>query len=989
MSAEKNLSGDPWRAYRWMLGIAGTAGLLGLALWLGPSAGLRYGLLRGIEVAGYRVVELAQARVSLIDRRIDIGGLRIAGPGNVRLQAAGIEVSFSELLHGRIDIPHLRVDGLALDLERTKGHWRLSGFDLTGGSPPVSGVVRPTVRIGQVDIANADLTIHDGSTELRAKLNSATLLNFGTADSAKVDFIVDGSIADRKITANGTASPFAASPNIEAHVELSGIKIEPIAEIADLKVGGVLDFSGDVRAGLPEGASISGTARVTGGKFGMQSAASLDWKGNVQLPPGGALLVGGTLAAKTLQIDASDLKIGIATAAFDGSLKVGRTGMLVGTLTLSDADFKSAGDSLSARDGRIEMPAVSIGDDGALSGKTTVTLGGLSYSGQAGKGASEKLEMSGKFTASARTTDFDGKLELLAPRYDASDVALEAASAAVTDLSLKLAGSDGTAKLVLTIERPTMRTALVIAGGERVAFAGGIGIGANGAMSSQGKVDATRLRVELREADATATLDGLAFEGTTGMANAGPTLEGSLKATKISVVDSTARELFAAAGVETAGANYDGSGLSAARVIVNEPRVLRREKALEGREAFGWRLRAARAEIQGARLAPTGAAAIELVRVTGPVMRITRTKKGFLSFERGAPPVADAKTPPPAPSPGLAIGRFEIADGRAIFEDRTPHETVRVPVDKLALNVQDIDIGRPERPTAVVLAGRVGSFGQIAVRGAVYPFDTRLSFDLDVALKSVELPMISPYFDDKLGVDVRTGTATIDGHVVARQEKLSGNSKWRLANVRIDDRDGAENSLSAQAGVPVETILSLLADGENNIALDIPISGELSNPDFDTGDAVRQAVGGALSGALSNTLTVLFPFGTFISAAIDSERRGTAIAIPDVKFAPGDAGLDAAASGVVDGLAKLLAARPAARLEVCGFAGPADVPAIPRRPGARPVDDDLLRRLAERRAEAVKRRLVEGSGIDAERIFECRPVAEDGASAKPRAELRF
>ncbi len=965
------------------------AAVVGYALWAGPSAGLRFALFRGLETLGYRVIELADARVSLLDRRIDIGGLRIEGPGSARIEAAGIEILPGELFSGRVVVPALRVEGLALDLERTASAWRLSGFEFAAGrsGPAISD--GPAWRIGQLDIVNSRLIVHDGVARVPIDVATARIENIDPKSGASASFVIEATLDGRRIDMSGTAVPFADVPQADAHVRFEGVRIAPVARLAGLKLDGTLDFNGDMRVNLADGATLTGNARVGDFRFDTSSAASATWSGAIDLAASGAVTASGKLSASRLRHSTADMKAEAAAAAFDGKLSVGDGATFKGVLSTSTVAIDSGGNSLAAASGRLEIASARVGSDGAISGSFAASFASPTIAGPDGRGKAAAVSASGDVTASAGTADFVGSVGINGVEVESPDFRFGAGSISAEIARLGWSGGSGQAKFVLTFDAPTANSADGRIDGERITFDGNVAFGTGGDSAADGELGATQLRVALARADAVAALDSLTFAGSATFGTEGPVLSGSLKASKLNVVDSTARELFAAAGLGAATTRFDRSGLSAVRVSVAEPRVLRREKAIEGREAFGWRLRAARAELEDFKIAASGASAVDTIRIANPVIRVTRTKNGFLSFERGAPPVADVPIQGPAPSPGLAIRRFEIVDGRAVFEDRAPHATVRVPVDRLALSVRDIDIGRPERPTALSLSARVGGFGQAKANGTVYPFDKRLSFDLEVALREVDLPMISPYFDDKLGVDVRTGTASVEGRIVARQEKLSGTTKWRLSNVRIDDREGGEGPVAAQAGAPVGTVLSLLADDENNISLEIPVSGELSNPDFDTADAVRQAVGGALRGALSNTLSVLFPFGSFISAAIDAERKGTGIVLPDVPFAPGQATLDADTSNVVDGLAKLLSARPAARLEVCGFAGPIDVPAIPRRPGGRPVDDDALRRLADRRAEAVKRRLVEGGGVDPSRIFECRAVSEDGADARPRAELRF
>jgi hypothetical protein len=186
------------------------------------------------------------------------------------------------------------------------------------------------------------------------------------------------------------------------------------------------------------------------------------------------------------------------------------------------------------------------------------------------------------------------------------------------------------------------------------------------------------------------------------------------------------------------------------------------------------------------------------------------------------------------------------------------------------------------------------------------------------------------------------------------------------------------------------------------------VRGDLANPDFDISDAVGQAVGGALKSTMFTTLKVAFPLAGLISLVIDdSESRR--LALDPLSFAPGgDAlgDLERQRLGVVAGL---MADKPSLKLTLCGVAVEGiDAVALAERrrqeelglfaklqklvgsgapPEPQPRDRERLTRLAESRAQAAKAYLVEQGGVDAGRLFTCRPRVDADAQALPRVDL--
>lgn len=985
------------RPVLWLVVTLGAAAVAA-AFWWGPSAGLRFALDRSFATLGYRVIDMGEASVSLLGRRIDIGRIELEQPGGgiVHLDLADLSISPAALLDGRIVVPHARISGLAIEIVRgADGNIRIAGFPVAAAPPQATTITdKPSLAlgIGNLELTESRITLRSGATRIEVEIAKLAMSDLAIGNPAsQVGYELAATVGGRPLKIVGTALPFAPVPTFSVRLDADALSLEPISALLGPALAGTLDAALEIERDATGRATAKGKIAIRAPSIPGLSAGSMSWTGSLTMPDVRRIEGKGVLDASAVKFAQDAIRASFGSLRLDGTFEaaIGGSAAISGSLDLGEiAGSMDGSGEATIQTVRVAMPQLRLAADGKVDGRFTLAATSVAGKSMAGALRAGTLQAQGTVSVEARAQTFDGELAVGALVFERTGERFAADRVGMETLRVSLKEGSGTVRGAITVDGAAARTADIDLAAAGMKYDGSIDLLADGATVS-GKLDAVKLRLAVPAADIVASIDSAGYDGSLAAGPAPATAEGRVKLGGVRVVDGTARELFAAGSVDLVGFAFGEAGTSALRTTVVEPRVLRREKAMAGREAFGWRLRAPAASIEDARISPEGGVAVALIRFERPTVRVTRTKNGFLSFERGAPPVPGASGPV-APSPGLSLGRLEIVNGRGTFEDRTPHNVVRVPFERLALAVSDIDDRRPERPSIVTLDARVGSFGSAKASGTAFPFAPRLSFDIEFAAHAIDLPPISAYADDALGVDVRTGTASIEGRIVAREEKLNGMTKWRLANVRLDEREAGAGALAEQAGAPVGTVLSLLSDDDNNIELEIPVSGELYDPSFDTADAVRQAVGGALRGALSTTLTVLFPIGTFFSSVIDAERRGTGVALPVIEFPPGSNTFDTATGEIVAGLAKLLIARPAARLEVCGFAVPADIETLPRRPGARgPVDENALRRLAAARGEAVKRRLVENDRIDASRIFECRPVVEENADAKPRAELRF
>ena len=962
--------------------------LLSAGLWWGPSALLRYALDRGFSEIGYRVVDIGDAVASLIGRRIDVTRIRIERPdgGTAELDLAGVRISPMALMSGRIDVPQARISGLSIEIVRAAdGSFRIAGLPVAAGKPGGSGVF-PAIAISDFELMASRIALRGNGSRVEIAIQRLAIDGLRLGDPASTTrYELAASVDGRPIKISGTAMPFAASPVGTARIDFQGVALAPLAKLFGETIAGTLDVAVEAKIEGEKPAerriSVDGTTTLHAGSAFGTAADLLGWRGTFTRGMNGNVAAKGTLDASGMRHADGAMKFAAGTARYEGSFELpdGRAPTIDGTVAAGSVEISVDGlDALSIAKLRLDIARSGGPPDERIGGRTTFEVSNVAAKIGSAMARASTLQGQGTVAVGAHTQNFDGVLEIVSPEFEQGGETYRGDRIAADAIRVALVDGKGTVRGNVSLDGLKAHTAEFDIAAAKARYDASIDL-APDRTAITGVMTAESIRAELAKTGAVVSVDSVRYDGLLTVA-ATLSAEGQLGAGPIKTSDKTGRDLFAASRADLAGVKFGPSGLAATRVAVADARLLRRERAITGREAFPWRLEAPRATIDDARVTPTGGIAIATLRVEQPLMRITRVKSGMLSFELDAPPVPG--TPPPAPSPGLAVGRFEVVNGTAAFEDRTPHQIVRVPLAGIALTVTDLDDRQPTRPSSATLTGRIGSFGTAKLNGTVFPFAEHTTFDMEFSAQSIDLPPISAYADEFLGVDVRTGTASVEGRVFARDEKVNGTTKWKIFNIQLDERATGTVELAEHAGAPVQTALSLLSDDDNNIELDIPIAGEFANPTFDTGDAMRRAVGGAMRGALSNTLTVLFPFGTFISAIIDDNRRGTGIALPIVPFAAGKATLDGPVVGIVDGLAKLLSARPAARLEVCGFANPGDLPNTPK-------DEDALREIAAARGEAVKRRLVETAKVDPGRIFECRPVVETAATAKPRAELNF
>ncbi|GAA6134706.1 hypothetical protein NBRC116188_14950 [Oceaniserpentilla sp. 4NH20-0058] len=138
----------------------------------------------------------------------------------------------------------------------------------------------------------------------------------------------------------------------------------------------------------------------------------------------------------------------------------------------------------------------------------------------------------------------------------------------------------------------------------------------------------------------------------------------------------------------------------------------------------------------------------------------------------------------------------------------------------------------------------------------------KMNSETNLNITEFNLLMLNGYLEKMLGYHASQGLLNFDLKLNVKEDKLSGNAKVVVLNSKMEpsDADTVER-VSKKISMPIETALSLLKDDKNNIILDIPIKGDIQDPDFGLNDLIAILSKRALKeAATSYLLQSFFPY---------------------------------------------------------------------------------------------------------------------------------
>ena len=347
----------------------------------------------------------------------------------------------------------------------------------------------------------------------------------------------------------------------------------------------------------------------------------------------------------------------------------------------------------------------------------------------------------------------------------------------------------------------------------------------------------------------------------------------------------------------------------------------------------------------------------------------------------------------------FAIDDLSITtDQQILFTDNSTQPAMKIGLSRLTFDAKHIDTDRPATDSPFKLSAKTTRHGTIDIEGSARPFARNISFDTSGKLKGFDLRAATPATKKAIGHIIQSGQLDADLKLLAVDGVLDSNISLSLYqfNIKAINKKSAKE-LDAKFGMPLNQTLVLLRDKDDSIHLDIPITGDVNNPNFDPMDAIIKATSKAATVAL---ITFYTPYGLVYAGSNLAFNLATALNFDPVTFTPGSAEISDNSRQQLDNLTKLLTEKPQVHLTLCGVTNQQDVfvlyPALKEKAKKDKTEIILnekqlsqLNQLARERQINSKNYLVTQYGIDHDRLILCAPEHKTGDDAIAGVEINI
>ncbi|ALC15238.1 hypothetical protein DSOUD_0444 [Desulfuromonas soudanensis] len=319
------------------------------------------------------------------------------------------------------------------------------------------------------------------------------------------------------------------------------------------------------------------------------------------------------------------------------------------------------------------------------------------------------------------------------------------------------------------------------------------------------------------------------------------------------------------------------------------------------------------------------------IRLENPYVKVLINDDGTVNIShiartdgrKDAPSTAPlGKETPPGAEAKIAIQKVTLRNGKVLFLDRSIKPAYGANLDQLNGAITGLS-SRAGTLATVKVDARIDKQAPLAISGEVNPLSEVPFADIKIDFKDFNLSPLSPYTGKYVGYKTDKGKLNLD-----LRYQLKGNRLESSNNVFLDQFTLGEGVESPDAtSLPVSLALALLKNRQGEISLDIPVTGDLNDPEFSVGGVVIQVLVNLVTKAATSPFALL---GSLIPEGEDLQH---------IPFEPGRAQLTAETTGKLSAVANVLHERPGLRMDISG--GAASV--LDRRALARIRMDKLVK----------------------------------------------
>ena len=210
------------------------------------------------------------------------------------------------------------------------------------------------------------------------------------------------------------------------------------------------------------------------------------------------------------------------------------------------------------------------------------------------------------------------------------------------------------------------------------------------------------------------------------------------------------------------------------------------------------------------------------------------------------------------------IKNLKISNGNTEFSDHSLPLNFDTNIHDLTAIVNDLSSKNKE--TNIVLKGVIEKYGLANIEAKTILSNFKNKTDVFVNFENLDVRSFSPYSGKFIGQKIADGKLWLDLNYNISNSQLSSTNNIKIKNLTLGEDVNSTDAMS----LPIGLAIALLEDSDGLIELDVPVTGDMDEPQFELSGVIWKTLGNVIT----NIVTAPFRFlGSLLG--MDSDELGT------------------------------------------------------------------------------------------------------------------
>jgi uncharacterized protein involved in outer membrane biogenesis len=250
----------------------------------------------------------------------------------------------------------------------------------------------------------------------------------------------------------------------------------------------------------------------------------------------------------------------------------------------------------------------------------------------------------------------------------------------------------------------------------------------------------------------------------------------------------------------------------------------------------------------------------------------------------------------------INVMKINVSNGSAIFSDLSLPIKFKTNVHNLNGKIYAIS-SMPDEASYIDLEGEVDKYGSTKLKGSLITKDPSEYLNIELSFRNLDLSSMSGYSSTFAGYKIDDGKLFLDLNYDILNSKLNAKNSIMIKHIKLGEEIKTEDGSS----LPLGFVIALLEDSDGVIDIDMPIEGDVDDPDFKYGALVWKTFANLMLKAVTSPFSFL---GSIMGISGD-DLESAEFEIGETKIIPSE-------REKLDNIAKLLTKREKISLSISG-----------------------------------------------------------------------